>query len=170
MREETAMRTRLLHGHDLPQFAYLVLAGLLTGNEFGGWIAVHPALDTLPPRHRLRAEQAVYRRYGAIMPVLMTTTLAAAGPALARLPRRSAARRACLGSAACYATMLAITLTGTVPINRQLLALQDRRGDRVELARLRSRWDRLHTIRNLLDLGGLALAVTAAIRRADVRK
>jgi hypothetical protein len=50
--------------HDLPQIGYLLLAGLLTGNEFGGWVAVHPALNTLPPPSRLLAEQAVYRRYG----------------------------------------------------------------------------------------------------------
>ncbi len=32
----------------IAQFVNLVLAGMLTGNEFGSWVTVHPALDTLP--------------------------------------------------------------------------------------------------------------------------
>ena len=154
------MRVGAVHSHDLPQMCYLLLAGILTGNEFGGWVAVHPALNTLPPPSRLLAEQAVYRRYGRIMPVLMTATLAAAGPTLARLPHPSAAYHLCMGSAACYAAMLTITLTRNVPINRELLALPNTPDGHAELTRLRTRWDRLHTARNILNLGGLVLAIS----------
>jgi hypothetical protein len=127
------------------QFVYLMLAGVLTGNEFSGWIGFHPALDRLPPAHRLPAEQAIYRRYGRIMPTLMTATLAAAGSILARTGRRSPAYRSTLASAACYAAMLVVTLTRNVPINQQLLALPDIPESYPEFARLRSRWDALHT-------------------------
>jgi uncharacterized membrane protein len=147
------------------RFVHLLLAGVLTGNEFGSWVAVHPALDTLPARHRLPAEQALYRRYGRVMPVLMTATLAAAGPVLARTPRGSPAHGPTVASTACYAAMLAVTLTGNLPLNRRLLALPDTAAAHAELARLRSRWDRLHSVRNVLNLGGLALAVAAALRR-----
>ncbi len=157
------MRVGAVNSHALAQISYLLLAGILTGNEFGGWVAVHPALNTLPPPSRLLAEQAVYRRYGRIMPVLMTATLAAAGPTLARLPRPSSAYRTSLGSAACYAAMLAITLTRKVPINHKLLALPDTPDSHLELAELRTRWDRLHTARNVLNLAGLALAISGAI-------
>jgi len=63
--------------------ANLVLAGVLTGNELGGWAAVHPALDGLPGRTRLPAEQAVYRRYGKIMPFLITGFALTAAAAVA---------------------------------------------------------------------------------------
>ena len=159
------MRVGAVNSHDLPQIGYLLLAGILTGNEFGGWAAAHPALSPLPPSARLLAEQAVYRRYGRVMPVLMTATLAAAGPTLARLPHPSAAYRVSMGSAACYAGMLAITLTRNVPINRELLALPDTPDGHAELARLRARWDRLHTARNILNLVGLVLAIRGAVHQ-----
>jgi hypothetical protein len=145
------------------QFVYLMLAGVLTGNEFSGWIGFHPALDRLPPAHRLPAEQAIYRRYGRIMPTLMTATLAAAGSILARTGRRSPAYRSTLASAACYAAMLVVTLTRNVPINQQLLALPDIPESYPEFARLRSRWDALHTARNVLNLMGLAFAIAGAL-------
>lgn len=31
----------------IAHLVYLMLAGMLTGNEFGSWIAIHPALSTL---------------------------------------------------------------------------------------------------------------------------
>ena len=53
------------------RFANLVLAGMLAGNEFGTWAAMHPALERLSPPDRIRAEQEVTRRYAAIMPAWM---------------------------------------------------------------------------------------------------
>jgi hypothetical protein len=35
----------------------LVLAGMLAGNEFGTWAAVHPSLAKLGQSERIRAEQ-----------------------------------------------------------------------------------------------------------------
>ncbi len=61
--------------------------------------------------------------------------------------------------------MPCITLTLDVPINRTLLGLSDHPDSHPEFARLRTRWDRLHAVRNLLDLSGLALAITGAIRQ-----
>jgi hypothetical protein len=40
----------------IARFVNLLLAGLLTGNEFGTWAAVHPALGKLPVAERIRAE------------------------------------------------------------------------------------------------------------------
>ena len=54
----------------------LLLAGTLTGNEFGTWAAVHPAVERLSPPERLRAEQELTRRFGAIMPTWMGAALA----------------------------------------------------------------------------------------------
>ncbi len=65
--------------------------------------------------------------------------------------------------------MLAITLTRNLPINRALLAVQNTPDGQLEFAVLRSRWDRLHTVRNVLNISGLALAITGAISRPGAR-
>ncbi|HET7273256.1 MAG TPA: hypothetical protein VFI90_19470 [Rubrobacter sp.] len=58
------------------RFASLVLAGMLAGNQFGTWTAVHPSFEILSPPGRIPAEQELTRRFGAIMPVWMDSTVA----------------------------------------------------------------------------------------------
>ncbi len=41
------------------RFVNLILAGMLTGNEFGGRVAVPPAVSNQPTRAHKQAEQAV---------------------------------------------------------------------------------------------------------------
>jgi hypothetical protein len=57
------------------RFVNLVPAGTLTRNEFGTLAAVHPALEALGPAERMRAEQEVTRRFGAIMPFWMGSSV-----------------------------------------------------------------------------------------------
>ncbi len=139
------------------------LAGVLTGNEWGGWVAVHPALDKLPGSPRLQAEQAVYRRYGRIMPFLMTSTVAS-GIAAGRL-RDGASLEGRLARAAtgCYTAMLAVTLIGNIPLNNELVALRDEPAGHARLAELREKWDRLHMARNVLNLAGFGFTVAGAL-------
>lgn len=146
------------------RLANLVLAGTLTGNELGTKIAVHPALGDLPPQVHMEAEQAMTRRYGRVMPVFMTATLASFLPVLA-LERPSVSLRFLLTAAGmgCYAAMLAVTLSRNVPINNRLLELSPQAGSHDEFGELRARWDRLHTTRNLLNLTGLACTALAAL-------
>ncbi len=58
------------------RFVNLVLAGTLTGNEFGTLAAVHPALEEPGPEEQMRAEQEVTRHFAAIMPAWMGSTVA----------------------------------------------------------------------------------------------
>jgi uncharacterized membrane protein len=148
---------------NIARFVNLVLAGMLTGNEFGSWVAVHPALNGLPWPAHLRAEQAVTRRYGQIMPTFMSATIASFFPVLAlSRDRRSTAFRFRLAGLLCYGVMLAITLRGNVPLNNRLLALSpDTPPD--EFLAVRERWTRLHTARNMLNLTGLACTVGATL-------
>ncbi len=148
---------------NIARFVNLVLAGMLTGNEFGSWVTVHPAFDTLPTPAHVRAEQAVTQRYGRIMPVFMSATIASFLPVLALSPdRRAASFRLRLAGLLCYGVMLAITLSGTLPLNNRLLALSpDAPPD--EFLAVRARWTRLHTARNLLNLTGLACTVGATL-------
>jgi hypothetical protein len=150
------------------RFTSLMLAGNLTGSELASRLAWHPALDGLPPQARLLAEQAAYARLGRIMPAFMIST--AASGALATLASHDGDRAVlALRGASCgsYAAMIAITLTGNLPLNRRLLELEDTPEGHAELADIRARWDRLHTARSLLNLSGLGLAIAAALREAD---
>lgn len=144
----------------------LILAGTLTGNELSGLVAVHPALGNLPAEEHIRAEQEVYRRYGRIMPFFMTATVASAVPVLSAIREpRSAAFRLTLAGMLCLAAMLAITLTGNVPINRRILELPAREESYEEFLELRRHWDQLHAVRNLLNVAGLALSCLGALSR-----
>lgn len=149
--------------------ANLALSGMLTGTELGSWTIVHPALSRLPGADKIRAEQAVFRRYGKIMPVYMTATLLSNLPLLSLQRARSSAFRLSLASAICFSTMLFITLKGNVPINRRLLEL-DPETSQEEFHGLRESWGRLHSVRNLLNLSGLALACVAALSEPGFTK
>lgn len=145
----------------------LVLAGMLTGNEFGSWRTVHPALDQLPLPARVQAEQAVTRRYGRIMPFFMSSAIASFLPVLTLTrDRTSSPFRLSLAGMLCYAGMLGITLTRNVPINNTLLALSPDTTANEEFEALRSRWDRLHTARNLLNIVGLIVTIAGALAGA----
>ena len=149
------------------RFVNLVLAGVLTGNEFGGWAGTHPALRTLPPAAHVQAEQAVTRRFGAIMPFLMTATIVSCAPVLALArDRRSAGWRCTLAGMLCYLAMLGVTFGGNMPINRRTLEVSPEAPPADWLA-LRARWDRWHALRNALNLAGLGFLVAGALASSD---
>jgi uncharacterized membrane protein len=143
------------------RFANVVLAGMLAGNEFGTWAAVHPSLAKLSPPERIRAEQELTRRFGAIMPVWMGSTVVSCVLALL-FARGSAGFRSTLLGTACFAGMLASTRIGNVPINERVLEI-DPEQDQEEFAELRKRWDRLHTLRVVLNLAGLGFLISGAL-------
>lgn len=146
------------------RFANLILAALLAGNEFGTWAAVHPALSRLSTAERIRSEQEVTRRFAAIMPLWMSSVILSCLPVLA-LARD---RRPVFAGTACFVTMLLTTLFGNVPINNRVLELSPET-DAEEFSRLRERWDRLHTLRVLLNIAGLSLLQLGALREKKHR-
>jgi len=144
----------------------LLLAGLLAGNEFGTWAAVHPSLGKLGPAERIRAEQQITRRYAAIMPAWMGSTVISCLLALL-FSRGTAGFRSALFGTVCFVGILASTRIGNVPINDRVLEMDPER-DQEEFARLRERWDRLHTLRVALNVAGLGFLVAGA-RAEDER-
>jgi Domain of unknown function (DUF1772) len=146
---------------DRRSFSAVVLAGVLTGSELTSWGIVHPTLWKLGYREQVRAEKLVYKRFGSIDPFLMTGTTAACFVA-ASGPRGRSATLA-LTAGGCYATMLAITLIGNMPINLRVLRWDEDHGDPEEWRRLRRRWDRLHNVRIPLDAAGFVLITLAAL-------
>ena len=77
-----------------------------------------------------------------------------------RTSRRSLLTAAGFG---CYAAMLAVTLTRNVPLNNRLLEQTPQDAPNEEFLALRARWDRLHTIRNVLNVAGLTATALAAL-------
>jgi hypothetical protein len=153
------------------RLANLMLAGMLTGHEFAGFVAVYPALGKLPPLTRLQAEQEIYRRYGKIMPFYMSSTIASFLPILALIPnRRSPAFRFTLAGMTCFAAMLIVTLTKNLPINKRIEQLPAEEASFEEFRELRERWDRLHTARNLFNIAGLIFSGLGALSQANAEK
>lgn len=143
------------------RFVNLVLAGMLAGNEFGTWAAVHPSLEKLSTPDRIRAEQEVTRRFAAIMPAWMGSTVVSCVLALL-FSRGSTGSRSTLLGTACFVGMLASTRIGNVPINNRVLEI-DPEKEQEEFAELRERWDRLHTLRVVLNVAGLGFLISGAL-------
>ena len=147
------------------RFVNLVLAGLLVGNEFGTKVAIHPALEKLSMPQRIRAEQEVTRRYAAIMPFWMSSVIISCLPVLV-LSRRTNALLPTAAGMACFVGMLASTVMGNIPINNRVLEMSPER-DGEEFEELRERWDRLHSLRVVLNVAGLAFLCLGALREDD---
>ena len=146
------------------RFLNLLLAGMLTGNEFGGFAGFHPALYQLPTAAHARAERAITSRFGKIMPPFMTTAILSFVPLLSLVrDRRSPSFFFTLVGMLCYLAMLAITFVGNMPVNRRMLEMDPDAVSGEELMELRRRWDRLHAVRNVLNFFGFANALLGTL-------
>ncbi len=148
------------------RFVNLFLTGVLTGNEFGGFVGFHPALHQLPTDAHASAEQQITARFGKIMPPFMTATIVSFVPVLS-LTRDRRSFRFTLAGMHCYLVMLAVTFAGNMPANRGTIDLNPRSVSRDELLALRRRWDGFHAARNLLNAGGLVLAILGTLSDAQ---
>lgn len=153
------------------RFVNLFVAALLVGNEFGTWSAVHPALSKLPTPEQVRAEQEITRRYGAMMPLWMSSVILSCLPVLRLVRGRRHDFRFTLAGTICFVTMLLVTLMGNVPINNRVLELSPQSPPE-EFLQLRERWDRLHAVRNLLNMAGLSCLYAGALlsSRSEARQ
>ncbi len=146
------------------RFVNLVLAGALTGNEFGGFVGFHPALYELPTEAHARAERAITIRFGKIMPPFMTAAILSFVPVLSLVrDRRSPSFFLTLLGMLCYVAMLAVTFAGNMPVNRRMLEMDPGAVSSEELMELRRRWDRFHAARNVLNFLGFASALLGAL-------
>jgi Domain of unknown function (DUF1772) len=143
-------------------FCGTVLAGSLAGMELSSWAVVHPAMWRLEHIEQVHAEKALYRRFGQVQAPQMAATIAlsAAAGAAADGPTRTLAGVA----TGCFAAMLGLTLAGNMPINVAVLRWREP-GDPARWKQLRRRWDRIHTVRILLDTTGFGLLVAACLGR-----
>ena len=112
---------------DTASFVAVILGGLLAGSELTSWALVHPTLWKLDHAEQVRAEKLMYARFAKVDPFLMTATIAACFVAAGTLDGESA--NLALAAGACFAVMLAITLTMNMPINVWVLRFDERAGD-----------------------------------------
>lgn len=155
----------------LARLVNLVLAGMLTGNEFGTLAGTYPALDRISPMARLEAVQGVYRRLSVIMPPYMLSTLASFLLVLI-LQRRpdSPAFRFTLAGLLCFVAMIVITRTGNLPINARIEELPTEETSIEEFGELRERWTRLHAARNVLNVAGFVFTSLGALSEPHTRE
>ena len=146
---------------DTASFIALLLAGLLAGSELTSWGIVHPTLWKLDHAAQVRAEKLMYGRFARIDPFLMTATVIACFVAAGNLSGSSQSQA--LAAGGCFAAMLAITLLGNMPLNLRVFRWDEEHGDPAEWRRIRRRWDRLHTVRIVLDSAGFVLMALAVV-------
>ena len=148
----------------MARFINLLLTGVLTGNEFGGFVGFHPALYELPTEAHARAERAITSRFGKIMPPFMTAAILSFVPILSLdRDRRSPSFFFTLVGMVCFMAMLAVTFAGNMPVNRRMIAMDPGTVSGEELIELRRRWDWFHTVRNVLNLFGFTSALLGAL-------
>ncbi len=146
---------------DVRSVIAVLLAGMLAGSELTSWGVVHPTLWRLDHQAQVRAEKLIYRRFAMVDPFLMTATVVACFVAAGGLDGTSTTLA--LAAGACFAGMLTITLVGNMPLNLRVVRWDEAHGDPAEWRRIRRRWDRLHSIRIVLDTAGFVLMTLAAL-------
>jgi hypothetical protein len=143
----------------------LFLAGMLTGNEFGGFVGFHPALYRLPTEAHASAEQEITARFGKIMPPFMVATIVSFVPALS-LTQDCRSFRLTRAGMLCYLAMLGVTFAGNMPANRRTLDLDPGSVSRDEFLALRRRWNGFHAARILLNATGFVFAILGSLSDA----
>jgi anthrone oxygenase-like protein len=144
------------------RFPNLFLTGVLTGNEFGGFVGFHPALYRLPTEAHASAEQAITARFGRIMPPFMIATIISFVPVLSLTRDRRSFSFTAAGML-CYLAMLAVTFAGNMPANRRTLDLDPKTVSGDAFLSLRRRWDGFHAARILLNAAGLVFTILGTL-------
>jgi uncharacterized membrane protein len=144
------------------EFVNLVAAGLLAGGEFIVCYGVRVPLGRLEAAPQIRLRQNLIRRLRVLVPLLFAVAfLAGAGTvALGGSPLVQTSRG--LGLAA-LAVFMAVTLGGTVPINKA--ALEWRAAEPpIDWERSVDRWERLNVVRAWAAVAALCAFQLAALQ------
>ena len=141
----------------------IVLAALMTGNEFAVGAIIHPVLSRLDAATHVRAVQALGRRYGSVMPFWMASVLVLQIVILLVLgPRWQGAWNWAAVSAGLVAVAIVFSVVGPVPINNRVVGWDPERlpeGWKKD----RARWDQLHVVRVAILIAALVALVVSAI-------
>ena len=150
------------------RFVNLTASGLLAGSLGFGEAALMPGWEyELPTRDDRRAVDLALKRYfNAIGPVALGTAVTLAVGSRGVRPLK---RLLDTATAVGLAGVLATTIMGTVPINKELEALpaSDYPSDRSQsLAR---NWSRAHAVRTTLGIGAFVCAVASNLANRQTK-
>ena len=130
----------------------LLLVSVFVGTEFSIGFLVHPVLSKLPQSVHISSVQVIGRRVGRVMPFWIPLIIVSGFPVLYfTWEIQGLTFWFTVAGLSCIVTMLAISLLGNVPINKQVISW-DPESPPDDWLRLRKRWDNLHQIRILLDV------------------
>jgi uncharacterized membrane protein len=144
-------------------FANVLGAGLLAGEEMTIRYGVRAPIADLDERPQILLRQSLIRNMRVKVPMLFLLTLAsgAAAVALGGLDMPAALRAAGLLALLIF---IAVTLLGTVPINKAALGWNAATPPGDWRARI-ARWERLDSVRTWAALAAFALCLTAMALR-----
>ena len=147
----------------LVDFANLLLAALVVGAMFGGWLFLNP--KGLDATSYVTVQQQGIRTMNTVMPVLGAATILVTVSA-AVLGRGGRTQYWLLiGAAVCFAAIGLITRFLNQPINTTVMTWQ---GDSPpgNWTALRDEWWRWHLVRLAIGLTGLSLLIAATLKRS----
>lgn len=143
--------------------ATVLMAALLTGNEFAVGAFVHPALSKLDAATHVRSVQSLGKIYGKVAPFWMGNVFVL-NVLLAVLinPKWSAAWWLVVVSSALFLASIVFSIVGPVAINNQVIGWNpDSLPDNWRA--LRQRWDRLHAFRIVILIAAFLCLVASAL-------
>lgn len=141
----------------------LVLVSVFVGTEFAVSFFVHPVLRRLPQSVHLASVQVLGRILGKVMPIWIPLIVVSALPVLYFIgDANSNAFWLTVAGTLCIFLMLAVSLLGNVPINKQVIEWNPQSPPDNWLE-LRNRWDSLHRVRVALDIAALILLLLGAL-------
>lgn len=144
------------------QFVAVVLTSLSMGVHFGTWITEAPLRETRSGALFTEVQQGRDRVAARIMPILGNAAILSVGVCVVLVRAVPGAFALSLIALVLIVGDMAVTLTGNVPINKQVQSWNVA-APPLEWAELRDRWERLHTIRTLLIVSGFVLFVAAVV-------
>lgn len=151
--------------------AAIVAVGLVAG-FLGGWaVSAVPGLRRVDDRTYVATMQSVNRAILNplfLVPFMSAMVLPAAAAVVAFMAGRPTRAWLLVAATATYTLgVFAVTAAGNVPLNNELDRFDAAAADEAGLSRMRhhyeDRWNRLHTIRSLLNLLAFGLATVAAL-------
>jgi uncharacterized membrane protein len=140
--------------HVAVEFAALLFAGLLAGEELTVTLGVRGALTTLDDAHHIAMRQALIYRLRVLVPSIFFLALVPAAASLL-LDGSSAGVAARYAGVALLVAWLLVTLFGTIPINAAALTWECAAPPSDWAGRV-ERWERLNSVRTLTAIAAFA--------------
>ena len=143
----------------------LLIAALATGGLMVNWAGLARAMAQLSPSTYVELHQSTNRTFDPYMPIVVGGAIVGGVGLAAACGIHTTSGQLSAFGAACYAAVIAITVSTCLRINKQVArwSIENPPGD---WAAVRARWIRFHVIRTLFSVPGFVLYSAALILRA----